>query len=80
MTLPGNRQALDVNIAGDERVPTGTNTVKLLEADEAWITRRIMDVAQRHRGGRIVSCLEGGHALSTLARSVAAHPRVLAVA
>ena len=28
--------------------------------------------------GRIVSCLEGGYALSALARSVAAHLRVLA--
>jgi acetoin utilization deacetylase AcuC-like enzyme len=35
-------------------------------------------VARRHAQGRIVSCLEGGYALSALARSVAAHLRVLA--
>ncbi|EIM31659.1 deacetylase, histone deacetylase/acetoin utilization protein [Leptothrix ochracea L12] len=50
----------------------------LVEADYAWITRKIMDVAQRHAQGRIVSCLEGGYNLSSLARSVAAHLRVLA--
>ena len=50
----------------------------LTEADYAWITRRIKDVAQRHAGGRIVSCLEGGYNLSALARSVEAHVRVLA--
>ncbi len=50
----------------------------LVEEDYAWITRRLMDVAQRHAQGRIVSCLEGGYALSALARSVAAHLRVLA--
>jgi len=50
----------------------------LVEADYAWITRRIKDVADRHAGGRIVSCLEGGYALGALARSVAAHLRVLA--
>ena len=50
----------------------------LVEADYEWITRRIVDVAQRHAHGRIVSCLEGGYALSALARSVAAHLRVLA--
>jgi acetoin utilization deacetylase AcuC-like enzyme len=50
----------------------------LVEADYAWITQRIMDVAERHSGGRIVSCLEGGYALSALGRSVAAHLRVLA--
>jgi hypothetical protein len=32
----------------------------LTEADYSWITSRIKDVARRHAGGRIVSCLEGG--------------------
>ncbi len=38
----------------------------LVEADYEWITRRIKDVADRHAGGRIVSCLEGGYNLSAL--------------
>ena len=50
----------------------------LVEADFEWITRRVKDVADRHAGGRIVSCLEGGYALSALARSVVTHLRVLA--
>ena len=50
----------------------------LVEQDYAWITSRIKDVARRHAKGRIVSCLEGGYALSALARSVEAHIRVLA--
>jgi len=50
----------------------------LVEADYEWITRRIKEAADRHAQGRIVSCLEGGYALSALARSVAAHLRVLA--
>jgi acetoin utilization deacetylase AcuC-like enzyme len=50
----------------------------LVEADYEWITRRVKDIADRHAGGRIVSCLEGGYALGALARSVAAHLRVLA--
>jgi acetoin utilization deacetylase AcuC-like enzyme len=50
----------------------------LVEADYEWITRRLVAVAERHAGGRIVSCLEGGYSLSALARSVAAHLRVLA--
>jgi acetoin utilization deacetylase AcuC-like enzyme len=37
-----------------------------------------MDVARRHAGGRIVSCLEGGYNLGALARSAEAHVRVLA--
>ena len=49
----------------------------LVEADYAWITEKILEVADKHAGGRIVSCLEGGYSLGALARSVAAHLRVL---
>jgi len=52
----------------------------LMEADYEWITRQLVDLAQRHAGGRIVSCLEGGYNLGALGRSVAAHLRVLAAA
>ncbi len=50
----------------------------LTEADYTWITQRLIDVAARHAGGRMVSVLEGGYDLSALGRSVAAHVRVLA--
>jgi acetoin utilization deacetylase AcuC-like enzyme len=50
----------------------------LVEADYEWITQRLKSLAERHAQGRIVSCLEGGYNLSALARSVAAHLRVLA--
>jgi acetoin utilization deacetylase AcuC-like enzyme len=50
----------------------------LVEADYAWITQRLVDLAARHCGHRIVSVLEGGYNLGALARSVAAHLRVLA--
>ena len=49
----------------------------LVEADYAWVTHQLMEVAQKHCQGRIISCLEGGYVLSPLARSVAAHVRVL---
>jgi acetoin utilization deacetylase AcuC-like enzyme len=50
----------------------------LTEADYSWITWRIRELAKKHAGGRIVSCLEGGYNLSALARSVEAHLRALA--
>ena len=49
----------------------------LVEADFAWATERLCDLASRHAGGRIVSTLEGGYDLSALASSVAAHVRTL---
>jgi acetoin utilization deacetylase AcuC-like enzyme len=50
----------------------------LVEADYAWITQQIKDVAKLHAKDRIVSCLEGGYHLSSLGRSVVAHIKVLA--
>lgn len=49
----------------------------LVEADFSWMTEQIMQVADRHAQGRIVSLLEGGYNLSALARSVVAHIRTL---
>ena len=49
----------------------------LVEADYEWVTQQLMAVARRHCKGRVISCLEGGYVLSPLARSVAAHVKVL---
>lgn len=49
----------------------------LVEADYEWVTQQLMGVARRHAQGRVISCLEGGYVLSPLARSVAAHVKVL---
>lgn len=49
----------------------------MTEADYKWITTQIMDLADRHARGRVVSTLEGGYALDALARSVAEHVRCL---
>ena len=47
------------------------------EADYTWITERLIEIAFRHAGGRLVSTLEGGYDLTALGASVAAHVRVL---
>ena len=52
--------------------------MKLLEKDFMWVTEQLMQVADETAGGRIVSMLEGGYVFSALARSVAAHIKVLA--
>ncbi len=41
--------------------------------DFAEMTKRVLDVARTHAGGRLVSCLEGGYDLEALAASVQAH-------
>ena len=52
--------------------------LSLADQDYAWVTREVKDVADRYAGGRIVSMLEGGYALSALGRSAVQHIRVLA--
>jgi len=47
------------------------------EADYSWITHALLEVADRHCGGRVVSSLEGGYELTALKRSVAAHVKEL---
>jgi acetoin utilization deacetylase AcuC-like enzyme len=47
--------------------------LQLSEEDFGWVTRKIMDVADKTAQGRIVSTLEGGYDLEALSRSVAAH-------
>lgn len=48
-------------------------SLNLTETDFAWATMRLMDLADRHCGRRIVSLLEGGYDLEGLAKSTAAH-------
>ncbi len=71
-------QMLFVSAGFDAHREDDLGQMGLVEADYAWLTWRLMAVAERHAKGRIVSCLEGGYALSALARSVAAHLRELA--
>ncbi len=48
-------------------------SLNFTEADFAWATRKLMDLADRRAGGRVVSVLEGGYDLQGLAGSVDAH-------
>ncbi len=52
--------------------------LRWVESDYAWITARLVEVAEKQCGGKIVSCLEGGYHLFALAKSVSAHVRELA--
>ncbi len=49
----------------------------LQDADYAWVTNKLMELANQHCDGRLVSILEGGYSLPALARSATAHVRGL---
>lgn len=52
--------------------------LKLVDMDFVWVSEQLRQVADESAQGRIVSMLEGGYVHSALARSVAAHLKVLA--
>lgn len=51
--------------------------INLDAEDFGWVTRKLMDLADKSAGGRIVSVLEGGYDLQGLKESVAAHVTAL---
>lgn len=61
----------------DAHVADDMSNVALTDDDYEWVTRALLDVANRHAKGRIVSMLEGGYEPAVLARSVVRHLDVL---
>ncbi len=55
-------------------------SLELVEADYLWVTEKLIDVAEKHCHGRVVSMLEGGYDLTALARSVGVHVKTLMAA
>ncbi len=51
--------------------------INLSENDYSWITAQLVQIAQQHAQGRVISLLEGGYDVEALARSVVAHVEVL---
>jgi acetoin utilization deacetylase AcuC-like enzyme len=51
--------------------------LQLATGDYTWITQRLVELANRHADGRIVSALEGGYDLDALRECTAAHVAAL---
>ena len=52
--------------------------LKLEDDDYRWVTGKLLEVADRHAEGRVVSTLEGGYNVAALGRCVVEHVGVLA--
>lgn len=71
-------EAIFISAGFDAHYEDDMASLGLVESDYAWVTRQLKTVAAESAGGRIVSMLEGGYALSALGRSVTTHIKVLA--
>ena len=67
-----------VSAGFDAHVADDMSHIHLVDDDYQWVTERIVEMATATAEGRIVSTLEGGYELHSLARCVATHLRVLA--
>lgn len=70
-------ELLLISAGFDGHIEDDMANFRLVEADYEWVTTVLVEIANRHAQGRIVSLLEGGYALSALGRSVAVHLRAL---
>ena len=61
----------------DAHVRDPLASLRLVDTDFGWITRRLMEIADKKCEGRVVSLLEGGYDLEGLATSAAAHVTAL---
>ena len=71
-------QVLFVSAGFDAHAGDPLAQLMLTEDDYAWITERIVELADQYADSRIISTLEGGYALDALAASACAHVRALA--
>jgi acetoin utilization deacetylase AcuC-like enzyme len=68
---------LIVSAGFDAHVADPLAQLRLETADYAWITEQLMAVAEKHCANRLISVLEGGYDLNSLAASAAVHVRAL---
>ncbi len=71
-------QLVFVSAGFDAHVDDEMSHLSLTDADYRWVSEQIVDAAAGSAGGRIISSLEGGYELKSLARCVETHIRILA--
>lgn len=70
-------QMIFISAGFDAHQDDDMSGVSLTDQDYGWVTKQLMKVAKQYSEGRIISSLEGGYELHSLARSVEQHVRTL---
>jgi acetoin utilization deacetylase AcuC-like enzyme len=69
-----------VSAGFDSRLGDPLGLFRLVDADFAELTNLMLEIADKHAGGRLISVLEGGYNLGGLTQAVAAHTGALEAA
>lgn len=70
-------QLILVSAGFDAHASDPLGEINLHEEDYQWITGKLLEMANKHSDGRLVSMLEGGYDLYALGQSAAAHVATL---
>lgn len=70
-------QVILVSAGFDGHVDDEMSDMRLTTAGFSWIMRKIVELAERHARGRVISVLEGGYALERLPELIRNHVRIL---
>lgn len=70
-------QMIMVNAGFDAHADDPLGNLDAADETYAWMTERILELADRHAQGRVVSVLEGGYNLDVLKRCTVDHVRLL---
>lgn len=71
-------QMVLLSVGFDAHADDPLGNLALSDAIYAWMTEKVIELADAHADGRIVSVLEGGYNLDVLERCVTEHVRLLA--
>ncbi|MFK5969828.1 MAG: histone deacetylase family protein [Candidatus Marithrix sp.] len=70
-------QLIFISAGFDAHKADRISRLNLLESDYIWVTEEILKLANKYAEGRVISALEGGYELRSLADSVVAHLKIL---
>ncbi|RCS59893.1 histone deacetylase family protein [Parvibium lacunae] len=71
-------QLIYVSAGFDAHLEDDMGNLGWRDADYAWLSHELVNMANTHCAGRLISTLEGGYAIAALARCVNQHVRILA--
>mgnify|MGYP000323892136 CR=1 FL=1 len=70
-------QLIFISAGFDGHAADDISAHQLFDTDYHWLTEKLVDLAEKHSEGRIISLLEGGYAVNALGRTAVAHLKAL---
>lgn len=70
-------EAVLISAGFDAHIEDDMSDIQISTNQYSWMTRQILELADRHAGGRLISVLEGGYRMEILPELVVNHVKIL---